>query len=137
MTMPLEVSADLVARLFQPRAGFGPSLSHSWLEPSGPINHLALGDQREQPPVVAHGRQTSRELIDTQLHGVFEAQLTQVDTGMAGGLRHEQADHVVGQQMDPQLFLVHLRRQVVQHLHAGGGLEVAQVELSLLSLQPA
>ena len=136
MTMPLEVLVSLVARLFQPRAGFRPSLSHSWLEPSGPINHLALGDKREQPPVVAHGRQSSRELIDTQMHGLFEAQLTRVDTGTAGGLLHEQADHVVGQQMDPQLFLVHLRRQVVQHLHAGGGLEVAQVELSLLSLQP-
>ena len=113
MTMPLEVLVSLVARLFQPRAGFGPSLSHSWLEPSGPINHLALGDQSEQPPVVAHGRQASRELIDTQLHGLFEAQLTRVDTGTAGGLLHEQADHVVGQQMDPQLFLVYLRRQAV------------------------
>ena len=137
MTMPLEVSASLVAILFQPRAGFRPSLTHSWLEPSGPINHLALGDKREQTPVVAHGRQTSREPLDTQLHGVFEAQLTQVDIGMAGGLRHEQANHVVGQQMDPQLFLVHLRRQAVQHLNAGGGLKVAQVESSLLCLQPA
>ena len=33
--------------------------------------------------------------------------------------------------MDPQLFLVHLRRLAAQHVHARGGLEVAQVELDV------
>lgn len=34
----------------------------------------------------------------------------------------------VGKQMDPELFLVHLRRLAVQHDHASGGLEVALIE---------
>jgi hypothetical protein len=38
---------------------------------------------------------------------VLEAQIARVYAGIAGGLRHEQADHVLGQQMDPQLFLIH------------------------------
>nr|ACN62951.1 putative IS4 family transposase [Diaphorobacter sp. PCA039] len=33
--------------------------------------------------------------------------------------------------MDPQLFLVHLRRLAAQHIHARGGLEVAQVKLDV------
>src|SRR5450830_689831 len=33
--------------------------------------------------------------------------------------------------MDPQLFLVHLRRLAAQHVHARGGLEVAQIELDV------
>ena len=33
--------------------------------------------------------------------------------------------------MDPQLPLVHLRRLATQHVHAGGGFEVAQVQLDV------
>ena len=36
-----------------------------------------------------------------QLYCVLEAQLTGVLTGVAGRLRHEQTDHVVGQQVPP------------------------------------
>ncbi len=44
MTMPLDVSAGLVAGHLQPRVGFGPSFSHSRLDASGPMADLALRD---------------------------------------------------------------------------------------------
>jgi len=50
---------------------------------------------------------------------------------LGGGLRHQQTDQVVGEQVDPQLFLDHGRRQAAQYLHAERGLDAAQVELDL------
>ena len=89
----------------------------------------ALGDQREQPLVVLRRTNPSRHPLGPKLHRVLEAQAARVHIGVAGGLRHEKSDHVVGQQMDPQLLLIHLGRLAAQHVHAGGGLEVAQVQL--------
>ena len=57
-------------------------------------------------------RQTSADPLRPWLYRVFEAQLPRVHAGIAGGLRHEQSDHVVGQQMNPELLFVHLRRLV-------------------------
>jgi adenylate cyclase len=131
VTVALDLSSSVGARDLQPRVGLGSSFSHSRLDTARPIAHPALGDQCEQSPTVIRGRQTARDPLRPQLHRVLEAQATRVHAGVAGGLRHEQADHVVGQQMDPQLFLVHLRRLAAQHIHARGGLEVAQVELDV------
>ena len=131
MTMLLYMLASLGARRFQPRVGFRPSFPHPRLDAYGSMADPALGDQREQALAILRVRQASRALLCPQLHRVLEAQLTRVYAGIAGGLRHEQPDDVVGQQMDPQLFLVHLRRLAAQHVHAGGGLEVAQVQLDV------
>ena len=109
VTVLLYFSASLNARRHQPRVGFRSSFSHSRLDACGSISNLALGDQGEQLPAILRRRQTSRDPLRPQLQGVFEAQLVRVHTGIAGGLRQEQTDHVVGQQMDLQLFLVILR----------------------------
>ena len=130
-TMALYFAPSLRTRNLQPWVGFGSSLSHSRLNASGPVAHPALGDQGEQSPAALRGRHPSRDPLGPQLHGVLEAQTARVHAGIAGGLRHEQSDHVIGQQMDPQLLLVHLRRLAAQHIHAGGGLEVAQVQLKV------
>ncbi len=52
-----------------------------------------------------------------------------MDAGIERGLCHEQTNQVVGQQMYPHLFLVHLRRLITEHVHAQGRFDVAQVEL--------
>ena len=129
--MRLYVLTSLGAWHLQPRVGFGPSFSHSGLNTSGPTADLALSDQREQPLAIIRAAKPSRQPLRPHLHRVLEAQASWIDVGIAGGLRHEQSDHVVGQQVDPQLFLVHLRRLAAQDVHARGGLEVAQVQFDV------
>jgi hypothetical protein len=104
MTMLLDMSAGLGTRHLQPGIGFGPSFSHSRLDASGPMTNPALSDQREQSLAILRGRKSSRHPLGPQLHRVLEAQAARVHVGIASGLRHEQSDHVVGQQMDPQLL---------------------------------
>jgi hypothetical protein len=87
-----------------------PSFSHSRLDAPGPMADFALGDQGEQPLVVLRRRQSSRPPLRPQLHRVLEAQAARVHASIAGGLHHEQPDHVVGQQVDSPLCLVHLWR---------------------------
>ena len=72
------------------------------------MTHLALRDQREQPSTVVRSRQSARHPLRPQLHRVLEAQVARIHVGVAGGLCHEQSDHVVGQQVNPQLLVVHL-----------------------------
>ena len=131
MPVDFDFLARLVTRNLQPGIGLGSSLSHSRLDAPRPIADPALGDQRKQAPAILRGRQTPRDPLRPQLHGVLEAQVTRVDAGIARGLRHQQPDQVVRQQMDPQLLLVHLRRLAAQHVHARGGLEVAQVQFDI------
>src|SRR5690606_30686010 len=65
------------------------------------------------------------------LHGVFEAHLAWMQAGIVRGLRHQQADQVVGQQVHPQLLLDHLRRLAAEHVHAQGGFYVSAVQLHM------
>ena len=58
-------------------------------------------------------------------------QASRVNIGMAGGLRHEKSDRVVGQQVNPKLLVVHVRCLTAQHIHACRGLEVSQVQLDV------
>lgn len=86
MTMPLDMTANPGARNLQPWVGLGSSLSHSWLDACGPVANPALGDQPEEMPTILRRRQTSRDPLRPQLHGVFEAQVARINTDMAGGL---------------------------------------------------
>ena len=95
--MYLDFPAGVGTRNLQPWVGFGSSLSHSWLDAAGPIANPALGDKREQPTAVLRSRQTSRDPLRPQLNSVLEAQIARVYASITGGLRHEQANHVVGQ----------------------------------------
>ena len=131
MTMPADMSASLCVRHLQPRVRFGSSFSHSWLDTSRPMADFALGDQGVQALAITRAAKASRRPLRPQLHRVLEAQVAWVHVGVAGGLRHEQSDHVAGQQVNPQLLLVHLRRLAAQNVHACGGFEVAQVQLDV------
>jgi hypothetical protein len=57
--MRLYVLTSLGAWHLQPRVGFGPSFSHSWLNTSGPTADLALSDQREQPLAIIRAAKSS------------------------------------------------------------------------------
>ena len=78
MTMEFNFPTSLCAQNLQPWVGFGSSLSHSRLDAPGPVAHLALGDQCEQPPAILGAGQTSRDPLGPQLHRVLEAQTTRV-----------------------------------------------------------
>ena len=93
MSVTFDVLTCLGARDLHPWVGFEPSLSHSRLDACGPMAHLALGDLREQPMVLVRGR---RGPLCPQLYRVLEAQAARVHACVAGGLRHQQPDHVVG-----------------------------------------
>lgn len=43
----------------------------------------------------------------------------------------QRANHVTGQQIHPQIFLDHLRSLAAQHLHAQGGLDIADIPLEV------
>ena len=74
MAEGLNLPASVRPWLLEPREGFGPSLSHAWLDSPGPMTDLALRDQREHSPTVVHGGQAARNPLCPQLDGVLEAQ---------------------------------------------------------------
>ncbi len=131
MPIALDATASLVARLLEPWIGFWASLSHSWLDTTGSMADPGLGDQRAQTSVIGCGVQSSRGPRGAHLHRVLEADLPWMDAGMAGGLRHELTDHVVGQQVNPKLLLIHARCLATQYVHAQGCLEVSQIQLNV------
>ncbi len=66
---------------------------------------VRLGDQNDQC-MDAHAIfccNTSLPPGQSDLHGVLEAELARDLIGEQRGLWHQQAGHVVGQQVDPQL----------------------------------
>lgn len=90
--------------------------------------HGRRSSQLEESPAILGGKHSSRNPRRPHLHRVLEAQCSRVHTWVTCSLCPQQSDHVVGQQMNPHLLLVHLGRLAGQHAHARGGLEVAQVE---------
>jgi len=50
-----------------------------------------------------------------ELHGVLEAQGSWQHIGQQGGLRHDEANQVVVQQVNPHFFFAHLRGFASQH----------------------
>jgi hypothetical protein len=118
MSVLLNLSARAGARYLQPRVGFW--FSHSRLDACGPIADSALGDPSEQSLAVPGDTKSPRDPFSPQLHRVLEAQAAWVYAGIAGSWRHEQSDHGVGQQTDPHLFVVNLRRLPAQYVHARG-----------------
>ena len=69
-----------------------------------------------------------------QLYGVLEAQLSRMNAGIHSGLRHQQTDQVVGEQMNPQLLLDHARCEAAQHFDAERGFDVAKVQFHIPAL---
>jgi len=94
------------------------------------MTNLLFGHQNKQATqfVVAVGSAFPLTPGDPKLQGVFEAELAGQAVGQQGGLGHQQSDQVVGQKIYPDLLDHHLRCLAAQHLHAQGGLDVAQVQ---------
>lgn len=67
---------------------------------------------------ILRGRQAVRDPLRPQLHRVLEAQVARIQAGIVGGLRHEHADHVAGQQMAH--FWVEIRASLRPHLFGQG-----------------
>jgi len=110
--------------------GLGASLSRSWLASSGSIADTHLGDEIGQQrdiglSTAAKGARVPRA---PQLHVMFETQLPRRLSAVRGGLGHQQADQVAGEQVRPQLLLDHRRSPATQHGHAEGRLEATEVE---------
>ena len=55
-SISLNLAASVIPGCLQPKVGFGPSFSHSWLDTPGTMAHFALRDEREQPSTVMRGR---------------------------------------------------------------------------------
>ena len=54
-------------------------------------------------------RQTPADPLRRWLYRVFKTRLSRAHAGIASGPRHDQLNHLVGQQVDPQLLLVYLQ----------------------------
>ena len=131
--MDLDFLARLGTRNLQPGIGRGSSLSHSRLDAPRPIADPALGDQRKQAPAILRGRQTPRDPLRPQLHGVLEAQVTRVDAGIARGLRHQQPDQVVRQQVNRRTCTRCSRPRLPSQLAGSSGTNQAgQGQVSIL-----
>src|SRR5882757_6373888 len=136
----MTVSGDPQSRLrpwdFQPRVRFGSALSCSRLDASWSVADAQLSDQREQQANrgVATITQPTRGPFGPQLHGVFETQLAWVHGGCDRGLRHEQADQVVGEEVYPDFLFVHLRGVAAQLCHLQGRFDRTQVQLDVPAL---
>ena len=98
MTLSLDAPTCARSRLFEPMVGFGPAFSGTRLAAAGTVIDLRLRDQAEQQVVMRRiAGQALREPLDPQLHGMFEADVARQYVRGERGLRHQQADHVVGQ----------------------------------------
>jgi hypothetical protein len=119
---------------FQPRVGFGPTFSGAGFDTTWSVAHTQLPDQSEQEfeGRVAMIAQPVRDPFAPQLHSVFEAERARMSGGFIRSLRHQQADHVVGQEVDPDLFFVHLWGGTTQLCHLQGRLYRAQKQSDIL-----
>lgn len=116
------LGAGGLSRFGQKRVGVGAAFQRPWLEATGSQTDARLGNQPEDgqdADAIAGG---AAALLPGQpdLHGVLEAQLPGELIGQQGGLGHQQADQVVGQQVDPQLLHHHRRGLAAQPRHAEG-----------------
>ena len=98
MALSLDAPTCARSRLFEPMVGFGPTFSGTRLDPAGTVVDLRLRDQAEQQFVLRQiAGQALRDPLGPQLHGMFEADVARQHVRVERGLRHQQADHVVGQ----------------------------------------
>ena len=111
---------------FQPGVGLGPTFSSTRLYSSGPIADGRLCDEPEQSVRIGTQIDAMRSPLGPKLHGVLEAQLPRMNIRIKSCLRHQQADQVIGEQMNPQFLFDHPRREAAQDFNAQGGFDVAQ-----------
>lgn len=129
--MPTYLPPSLFARHLQPLIRFRPSFSSSRLQSARPVAHGQLCDEPEELGALHWVlSQRFRRPLCPHLHRMFKTQIARMNTSVASRLRHQQANHVIGKQVHPQLLLDHVWRQAAKHIDSQGGLEIAQVQLS-------
>lgn len=140
MSMFFNFHPCLLPRSVQSRIGLGPSLDCPWFYPAGPVCHPDLGNEHKQGGRVftGSGEKLPPAPRHPDLQRMLEAQLSRQDASSQCRLGHQQPDQVVRQQIDPKLFLTHLRRFAAEHCHAQGRLDISQIQLHLpaLAIQP-
>src|SRR5580658_9253534 len=106
MTMGCNLRSSLSTRNFQPGVRFGSAFSRSGLDAAGSIGDAQLSNQREQDldRGILMAAQPARDPLAPQLYGVLEAQGARMHGGLHCGLRHQQADQVIGEEMHPELL---------------------------------
>src|SRR4051812_171882 len=131
MSITTYLSTSFSPRHFQPLVRFRTSFARPRLESTGSVADSKLPNRSKQGFVVRcfKAGQPGRDPFSPYLHGMFEAQLTRVHASLQGRLDHQQTDQVVCQQIDPKLFLAHLRSLTTQDLQAQRGLDVAEIQL--------
>src|ERR1035437_586014 len=131
MSIPAHLFTSLVARDFQPRIGFGSAFLRPRFDASWPVADGELSDEAEQGGRIGSEIDAMRGPLGPPLYGVFEAQLPRVKAGLECGLRHQQTDQVIGEQMDPQFLLDHLRGEAAQDVHSERDFDVAKIQLHM------
>lgn len=121
---------------FQPGVGLGSTLSGSRLDATRSVSDTQLSDEVEQKADrgVATITKPSRGPLAPQLHCMFEAQMSWMHGRDDRGLRHEQADQVIGEKVDPDFLFVHLRGVAAQLCHLQGRFNRPQIQLHVPTL---
>lgn len=118
MSTETHLFTSFFARDFQPWIGFGSAFARPGFQAPGAIAGARLRNESEQGSEVGVAIHATRRPPDPQLYGVFETQFPRVNVGTHGRLRHEQTDQVIREQMNPQLFVHHLRGVAAQDVNA-------------------
>src|SRR5450631_4934943 len=108
MTMSHDVRSSLSPRYFQPRVRFGSTFSCAGLDAAGSIADAQLSDERKQQfdRGVSLIAQSAREPCAPQLHGVLKAQMARMHGRLHRGLRHQQTNQVISEEVHPDFFFV-------------------------------
>ena len=117
---------SLGARYFQPRIGLGSAFSRPRFDSPRPVAHPVLSNEPEQGVRIGAQIDAVCGPLGPQLHGMLEAQLPRMNVRIERRLCHQQADQVIGEQMNPQFLFDHPRREAAQDFNAQGGFDVAQ-----------
>jgi hypothetical protein len=125
MAVQPHLLACLRARLGHQWKRLGPAFALPGLDPSGPEPDARLCDEQQRSMYEHPVGTVTAALVpaDPDLHGEFGAELTRYLIGEQCGLRHQQSDQVVGEQVDPQRLARHLGATAAQGLYAEGSLD--------------
>src|SRR6266702_3839405 len=133
MSITTYLPPSFSTRDLQPLVGFWASFTRPRLESTGTVADSKLRDRAKQDLVVrcCNAGQPTSNPFGPYLHGMFEAQLTWIHACLQRRLSHQQTDQIVGQQIDPQFFLAHLRSLTTQDLQAQRGLDIAEIQFNV------